>query len=103
MVSNTSTLTVSTATIVSIAVTPNPASGPTGTQKQFRAVGTFDDGSTIDVTTEATWTSSDVTVATINGSGTASIAGKSGQTATIKATITQNGVTVSDQSTLTVQ
>jgi hypothetical protein len=103
VVSNTSTLTVSTATIVSIAVTPNPASGPTGTQKQFTAVGTFDDGSTIDVTTEATWTSSDVTVATINGSGTANIAGASGKTATIKATITQNGITVSDQSILIVQ
>jgi archaellum component FlaF (FlaF/FlaG flagellin family) len=102
VVSNTSTLTVSTATIVSIAVIPNPASGPTGTEEQFKAVGTFDDGSTIDLSTEATWTSSDVAVATINTSGTASIAGKSGQTATIKATITQNGVTVSDQSTLTV-
>jgi hypothetical protein len=72
-------------------------------KKQFRAVGTFDDGSTIDVTTEATWTSSDVTVATINDSGTANISGASGKTATIKATITQNGITVSDQSILIVQ
>jgi hypothetical protein len=102
VVSNTTTLTVSTATILSIAVTPDPASGPTGSQVQFKAVGTFDDGSKIDLTSEATWTSSDVAVATIGSFGTASIAGASGKTATIKATITQNGATVSDQSTLTV-
>jgi hypothetical protein len=103
IVSPASTLTVSNATIVSITVTPKPASGKTGTQVQFKAVGTFDDNSTIDLTNQVTWTSSMVTVATITTQGNASIAGTSGQTTAIAATFTQNGFTKFDTSTLTVQ
>jgi len=103
VVSNNASLTVSSATIQSLTVTPNPASAAHGSQVQFRAVGHFSDTSNIDLTNQVVWTSSDTTVATINGTGIASIAGASGKTAQIKATFTQNGVPVSGTSTLTVQ
>jgi len=103
VISNQAPLTVSTATIQSLTVTPNPASAPSGAQLQFKALGQFDDGSSIDLTTQVIWNSSDVTVATINNIGMASIAGQTGKTSVIKATFTQNGITVSDQSNLTVQ
>jgi trimeric autotransporter adhesin len=101
------TLTVSTATLISISVTPSPASAPQGAQQQFHATGHFSDSSTVDLTTQVVWSSSDATVATINSSGTASVAGTSGSTAVITATFTQNVngtlVTTSGTSTLTVQ
>ncbi|HWS97849.1 MAG TPA: Ig-like domain-containing protein, partial [Candidatus Methylomirabilis sp.] len=103
VVSNKADLTVSAATIQSITVTPNPASAAHGSQLQFKAVGHFNGSSDIDLTNQVTWSSSSATVATMNGGGTASIAGTSGQTAQITATFTQNGVPVSGTSTLTVQ
>ena len=86
IVSNNAPLTVTNATIVSLTVTPNPAHVNKGSQQQFKAVGTFSDQSTIDLSTQVTWTSSDATVVTINSAGTASIAGNSGSTAVITAT-----------------
>lgn len=62
-------LTVTAATIVSLAVTP---AGPTiaaGTTQQFKATATFSDASTQDVTSSATWNSSDTSVATVSSSG----------------------------------
>lgn len=107
IVSNNAQLTISPATLLSISVTPSPASAPQGAQLQFHATGHFSDSSTADLTTQAVWSCSDATVATINSSGTASIAGASGSTASITATFTQNVngtlVTTSGSSTLTVQ
>jgi len=105
--SNSAPLTVSTATIQSLAVTPNPASATSGSQLQFKAVGTFLDPvtmktSTIDLTTQVVWTCSNPTVASINNSGTASVAGAANSTANIVASFTQNGVTVQGTSVLTV-
>ncbi len=58
-------------TLVSIALTPaNPSVTP-GNTAQFKATGTFSDASTADITSSATWSSSDTALATINSSGLA--------------------------------
>jgi Flp pilus assembly secretin CpaC len=79
-------LTVTSATLQSIAVTPGTASiAPTGTQ-QFTAIGTFSDGTTQDVTSTVTWASSSPTVATIgslNGLALGQAAGTTQITATL--------------------
>lgn len=54
--------------LTSIAISPaNPsfAIGPPGMTQQFTATGSFDNGSTQDLTTSATWSSSNLAVATI--------------------------------------
>ena len=71
-VSGSAQLTVTAATVVSLAVTPNPASTAPGTTKQFTAIGTFSDSSTQDVTASALWSSSNPGAATINNQGLAS-------------------------------
>jgi 6-phosphogluconolactonase (cycloisomerase 2 family) len=70
-VSGTSTVTVSPAALVSIAVTPANPSVAKGTPQQFTATGTYTDNSTANITTTATWTSSATSVATISSAGTA--------------------------------
>jgi uncharacterized protein YjdB len=71
-VSGSASLTVTSAALVSIVVTPNPASMAIGTTQQFTATGTFSDNSTQDVTASVLWSSSSPTVATINNQGVAS-------------------------------
>jgi Bacterial Ig-like domain (group 2) len=83
-----STLTVTNATIVSIALTPANASVNAGAQVSYKAVGTFSDQSQVDLTAQVTWMSSDVTVATIATTGVASTV-KTGQ---VTITATFNGV-----------
>ncbi|NKF22838.1 beta strand repeat-containing protein [Solimonas marina] len=69
-VSGETTLTVTAATLVSIAVSPDTVSIASGTTTQLKATGTFSDGSTADETTAVTWASSDESVATVsNASG----------------------------------
>ena len=62
----TQSVTVTAATLVSIAVTPNSASIADGTSQQFTAIGTFSDGSTQDLSSQAVWTSSNAQALTIN-------------------------------------
>jgi hypothetical protein len=58
--------------LVSLAVTPaGGVSIEAGQSQQFTATGTFDDGSTADVTASASWNSSSPSVATIDGGGLA--------------------------------
>ncbi|WP_165232543.1 choice-of-anchor Q domain-containing protein [Aquisphaera insulae] len=59
------------ATLVSLAVTPADPSLGLGLTEQFRAIGTFDSGLTMDLTGSVTWDSSDPSVATIDGFGIA--------------------------------
>jgi len=83
-VSGTASLTVTAASLVSIAVIPANSSMAVGTTKQFTATGTFSDSSTQDITTTVTWTSSSAAAATITAQGlAASVAAGS---TTIKAT-----------------
>ena len=59
-------------TLDSIAVTPAIPNIATGATQQFTATGTYSDGSTQNITSQVTWTSSNTTVATINSAGLAS-------------------------------
>ena len=68
-VSGTASLTITSAALVSIAVTPANFTMSVGTTRQFVATGTFSDSSTQDISVSVTWTSSNVSAASINGSG----------------------------------
>jgi uncharacterized protein YjdB len=68
-VSGTATLTVTSASLVSIVVTPANSSMAVGTTKQFTAIGAFSDSSTQDITSTVTWSSSSPASATINAQG----------------------------------
>jgi outer membrane protein assembly factor BamB len=75
----------STATLLSIAVTPQSPTIVKGATRQFTATGTYSDNSTQDVTTQVTWTSSDTSKATISSTGLAT--GMDFGSATITATL----------------
>jgi uncharacterized protein YjdB len=79
----TTTLEVTTATIVSISVTPTGRTIAPTTELSFTATGTFSDSSTQVITADATWTSSDIAVATVGpeGGATAVAAGTTNITA----------------------
>jgi len=68
------TLTVTNASIQSIAVTPSNPTIALGSSQQFAASGSFSDGSTQDITNVVKWTSSSPTVAVVNQSGSAASA-----------------------------
>jgi hypothetical protein len=101
IVSNPATLTVSNATLVSFTVTPNNFSTIMGNTVNYRAVGTFSDGTTVDLTTQATWSSTVPRVATINASNGVAATASPGTTV-ISATFTQNGTPVTGMTNLTV-
>jgi len=74
-VSGSTTLTVTAATLVSIGVTPAAPSVAKGLTQQFSATGTYTDASTQNLTTAATWASSDTEKATIsNAAGSQGLA-----------------------------
>lgn len=58
--------------LVSIAITPANAALLLGTLQQFTATGTYSDHSSQDITDSVTWSSSDISVASIAGGGLAS-------------------------------
>jgi hypothetical protein len=99
-VSGTASLNVSTATLASIAVSPDAATIPTGANQQFSAAGTWTDSSTQDVTTNpvVTWSSDNTSVASV-GANTGFALGLTAGTANI--TASASGAT-SDTSQLTV-
>jgi uncharacterized protein YjdB len=78
------TVTAPAATLSSIAVTPASVSLIAGNTQQFTATGTYSDGSTVNLTSAVTWSSSTTAVATINAAGlaTAASAGSTTITAT---------------------
>jgi hypothetical protein len=82
-------LTVTNASLVSIAVTPANATLSQGSSQQYVATGTFSDQSTVKITGQTNWSSSEVSVAVINAQGQLTTANPG--TATISATL--NGVT----------
>jgi uncharacterized protein YjdB len=65
-VSGSTTLTITSATLSSIAVTPVAQSIAKGLTKQYVATGTYSDSTTLDITTSVIWSSSDILVATMN-------------------------------------
>jgi len=68
-VMGTATVTVTAAPLVSIAVTPNPLNLPLGLTLPLKAVATYGDKTTQDVTTLATWTVGDNSIATVGNVG----------------------------------
>jgi PKD repeat protein len=100
MISGSTTLTVTNATLLSITITPHVATIALGTTQQFTAVGFYSDGSTQNVTNSAHWTSTRSAVATIsNSDGTHGLAtSKAIGTTTIGASLQG----LSDSATLTV-
>ena len=99
-VSASTTLTVTTATLVSLAISPTNPSIALGTTLQFTTTGTYSDSSTQVLTTSANWTSSAAAVATI--SNAAGSRGLATSVATGTTTITATVGGVSGLTTLTV-
>jgi hypothetical protein len=64
--SGSTTLTVSAAKLLSIALSPTAATLAKGARLSFTATGTYDDGSALDLTRQATWLSSSDGVATVS-------------------------------------
>ncbi len=101
-------LTVSSATLSSIAVGPNNPSVPLGSLVQFNAIGTYSDSSQVNLTDSVTWSSGKSAVATINSLGLATTrtSGNAIVSATLGAvmgtstlTVDNVGVTISPTST----
>ncbi|HEY1906729.1 MAG TPA: Ig-like domain-containing protein [Myxococcaceae bacterium] len=90
-------LTVTPATLQSIAVTPSNPSIAKGTTQQLVATGTFSDATTQDLTGQVTWASDTASVATVSGAGLAT--GVAAGTANISASM--SGVTGSTKLTVT--
>jgi hypothetical protein len=87
-------------TLVSIAVTPNPATVAVNATVQFTATGTFSDNSTKNITTQSAWTSSNTAIATI-GAATGLATGVSPSDGSITITATDGNVTGTSQLTVT--
>ncbi len=98
------TLTVSIVALVSITVNPPGPSIALGTTQQFTATGTFTDGSTQDLTTSATWGSSNTLVATVSSSalGTSLATGTATFTATVGGTSGSTPLTVTPASVVSI-
>jgi len=86
------------ATLSSIAVTPANPSLPVGSTRQFAATGTYSDGTSQDITTQVTWSSSAGNIATVSnvaGSQGLATGGPSVGTTTISASLgTVSGSTI---------
>jgi uncharacterized protein YjdB len=80
-----------TPTVVAISVTPASASVRVGATQQFTVTGTQSNGTTVALTSSATWVSSAPAVATVSASGLATAVG-TGQTTV---TATANGLSAS--------
>ncbi len=65
----TATATVTVHTVQTVAIVPTSATIPVGSQGRFTATATYTDNSTSNVSNQATWSSSDTAVATVNASG----------------------------------
>jgi hypothetical protein len=99
------TLTVTVANLVSIAITPGAQTIATGTKQQFTATGTFKDAANVmttqDLTAMVTWTSSMTNFATITAAGLASAVAVG--TTTITATSGTGATAIMGTTTLTVK
>ncbi len=98
----TTRLTVTSATLVSVAITPPIASLAAGTSEQLTATGTFSDNTTQDLTADLTWASSDTTVATVSSSGLASTVGPGSATISVTCKVASTCGTLAGSATITV-
>jgi hypothetical protein len=100
-VSGNTNLNVSGAALQSITVTPANLTVANGTQIQYKAIGNYTGGTTVDLTTQATWNTSDNTKATVSNAGgseglatTIAVGGPFNVTATFNAVTGQTPLTV---------
>jgi uncharacterized protein YjdB len=84
----TTTVTVSAARLESLAISPSPAAVPVAQSRALALMGTFDDGTTRDLTARATWISSDagVVLVTSGGGAPGTLTGVAAGTASVTAT-----------------
>jgi YVTN family beta-propeller protein len=107
-ISGSTSLTVTPAALVSIALIPANPSIANGTQQPFAATGTYTDASTHDVTSTVTWSSSDTTIAAIsNASGSKGLATSVGQgsvtiTAALGTIVGSTGLTVTPAALISI-
>lgn len=102
-ISDSTTLQVGPATLISVDISPDDSSIAKGTTQQFTATGTFTDGSTQDLTAAVTWTSSSNAVAAIDATGLATgvhtgsvtITASAGSVPDVTTTLTVTPATVS--------
>jgi hypothetical protein len=98
----TATLTVTDAVLTSIEVIPINPAVPAGRTQQFTAIGVFSDGSTQDLTSRVTWSSSNRAVATISNAAKSSglavgkAAGVTEISASLKGVLGTANLTVTD-------
>ena len=69
-------VTVTAATLTGITISPTAPSVAKGITQQFSAQGTFNNGTTGNITTSVTWNSSNTAIATLNASGLATTTGQ---------------------------
>ena len=80
-VSGSTAVTITSSPLTSIEISPSNPSITVATGSQhFAATGLFSDGTVTDITSGVSWSSSDLSVATINKLGLASAVGKAGST-----------------------
>jgi hypothetical protein len=107
-VSGETTLTVTDATLVSIEVSPAAPSIADGLTQQFTATGRYTDNSTLDLTTQVIWASSDAAVATVSnavdseGLATAMGAGSTDVSATSGDVTGETTLTVTDAALVSI-
>src|SRR5437867_7404489 len=94
--SSTSTPPPTKGTLTSIAVTPSGSTIAFGSTQQFKATGKYSNGTSKDITSTVSWSSSSSGVASISGAGLATPV-KSGQV-----TITATSGAISGSTTLTI-
>ena len=94
-ITGTASVTVTAAAITKIDITPVQPILQQGTSRAFQATATYADGTTGDVTSQAAWTTSDASIATVTSSGTGVVVrALAAGTATITATVgTSKGTT----------
>jgi trimeric autotransporter adhesin len=95
-ISGSATVTVTSATLVSLAIAPLNSSMPIGATRQFTATGTFNDSTTEDMTLSVLWGSSNGSIASIDDKGLVS------SSATGQVTISANWGSITQSTLLTV-
>jgi len=99
-VTGSTSLNVNPPTLVSLAVTPANSSIALGTTQQYKAVGTYTNGSTLDLTNSVAWTSTRQSVASISNSP--GIQGLATSVAPGQTTVTASSGSVAGSAALTV-
>jgi Big-like domain-containing protein len=99
-VSGSTTLTV-TDSLTSIAVSPSSITLNVGAQQTFTATGSYQDGTTSDITALVVWSSSNTNVLTIVASGTGAGTATAVAVGTVTVTATENGINGTATATVT--